>query len=359
MAIVFTNGASTLLAAGIDNVQTSLVVTTGEGTLFPSLGVGDYFVLVVEDAAANSEIMQCTARTTDTFTVVRGFDGSTAQAFSAGARVELRLTAHTEEEMIQRSGDSMTGQLKGITPVDDEDLSRKDYVDTKAALVTGTNNNIATLDGTGELKDSLLSVANLSQAELDILDGATVATADLNAITGIDATGVTVAEIGYLAGADSNIQNQLDIRGQPSVSPTEFIWPYNDAGTWLGPTGSVGTDSITDVWSVLDNSTATYIEIKADVSITASATANTNYYLQIYGQDNTGSGPDDGAYFFRWRGRSDSSGNVTGAGVSKDWCRTLSTSGGVGGRRVFIDVTTNLPAGTYTIEFYHTGDAIT
>lgn len=33
---------------------------------------------------------------------------------------------------VEKGGDTMTGQLKGITPVADEDLARKDYVDTTA-----------------------------------------------------------------------------------------------------------------------------------------------------------------------------------------------------------------------------------
>jgi hypothetical protein len=34
-----------------------------------------------------------------------------------------------KDEVVAKSGDTMTGQLKGITPVDAEDLTRKDYVD--------------------------------------------------------------------------------------------------------------------------------------------------------------------------------------------------------------------------------------
>ena len=35
-------------------------------------------------------------------------------------------------DYVEKAGDTMTGQLKGITPVAAEDLTRKDYVDTKA-----------------------------------------------------------------------------------------------------------------------------------------------------------------------------------------------------------------------------------
>jgi len=35
-------------------------------------------------------------------------------------------------DYVEKAGDTMIGQLKGITPVAAEDLTRKDYVDKKA-----------------------------------------------------------------------------------------------------------------------------------------------------------------------------------------------------------------------------------
>lgn len=39
--------------------------------------------------------------------------------------------AEVDTDKVAKSGDTMTGQLKGITPVSVDDLARKDYVDTK------------------------------------------------------------------------------------------------------------------------------------------------------------------------------------------------------------------------------------
>jgi hypothetical protein len=48
-----------------------------------------------------------------------------------------------KEDGVLKSGDTMTGQLKGIAPVNAEDLTRKDYVDTKVTHeITGTNPDI-------------------------------------------------------------------------------------------------------------------------------------------------------------------------------------------------------------------------
>jgi len=94
MAILFTNNASTTLASGITNVATSLTVSTGTGALFPSPTSVDYFLCTLENASGTTrEIVKVTARSTDTFTIVRAQEGTTAEAFSAADKVELRLTA--------------------------------------------------------------------------------------------------------------------------------------------------------------------------------------------------------------------------------------------------------------------------
>ena len=93
MAIKFTNNASATLSASITSTQPLVSVTTGQGALFPTLSAGDYFYVTFSDSANNLEIAKCTARTSDTLTVVRGQDGTTGRAFSAGDKCELRFTA--------------------------------------------------------------------------------------------------------------------------------------------------------------------------------------------------------------------------------------------------------------------------
>lgn len=90
----FTNNAATTLASGITNVATSLTVATGTGALFPTLTGGQYFYCTLQNTAGTTvEIVKVTARTTDTFTIVRGQDNTTGTAFVTGDKVELRLVA--------------------------------------------------------------------------------------------------------------------------------------------------------------------------------------------------------------------------------------------------------------------------
>jgi hypothetical protein len=89
---LFTNNASTTLASSINSSVTSLTVAAGYGALFPNPTASQYFYCTLSNTAGTTiEIVKVTARSTDTFTIVRAQDGTTASAFNAGDKVELRL----------------------------------------------------------------------------------------------------------------------------------------------------------------------------------------------------------------------------------------------------------------------------
>ena len=91
---LFTNNAATTLASSILVGDTSLTVSAGTGALFPTLAGGAYFYCTLSNTANTTiEIVKVTARSTDTFTIVRAQDNTSASAFTAGDKVELRLTA--------------------------------------------------------------------------------------------------------------------------------------------------------------------------------------------------------------------------------------------------------------------------
>lgn len=91
---LYTNNASTTLASSITNVATSLTVVSGQGALFPSPTGSNYFMCTLQGASGTPiEIVKVTARSTDTFTIVRAQESTSASGFSSGDIVELRLTA--------------------------------------------------------------------------------------------------------------------------------------------------------------------------------------------------------------------------------------------------------------------------
>jgi len=92
MSLIFSNFATSTLAAPINAVTTSISVQTADAAKFPQPGVGDWFPVVVANNAGVREIMKCTARASAVLTVERAKEGTTAQSFSAGDRVDMRLT---------------------------------------------------------------------------------------------------------------------------------------------------------------------------------------------------------------------------------------------------------------------------
>jgi len=95
-SIKYTNNAKTTLAADINNSVTSATVT--DGSVFPSLSAGEHFYCTFDDGT-NNEIVKVTARSSNTLTIVRAQDNTSARAFSSGDKAELRITAVVLEEV--------------------------------------------------------------------------------------------------------------------------------------------------------------------------------------------------------------------------------------------------------------------
>jgi len=93
MSIKFSNNASATLKAGVSTSATSMTLTTGQGSLFPVLAAGDISYATLANTANQLEIVRVTARSGDVLTVVRAQENTLAIAFTAGDKVELRVTA--------------------------------------------------------------------------------------------------------------------------------------------------------------------------------------------------------------------------------------------------------------------------
>jgi len=121
MGLKVTNNAFGTLNAGINSSVTTIVLSAGEGARFPTLTASDYFYATLIDTSNNLEIVKVTARSTDTMTVVRAQDNTTARAFSTNDRFELRPTAALFNEKandadviatyLPKAGGTMTGKL--------------------------------------------------------------------------------------------------------------------------------------------------------------------------------------------------------------------------------------------------------
>lgn len=120
MAVKFANLASSTLASSLSSTATAISVTSSSN--FPALGSGDHFYASIGEGTG-SEIVKVTGVSSNTFTVVRGQDGTTAQSFSAGVVIALRVVAAAlddlsaqaqaaaDTESVSIAGDTMTGNL--------------------------------------------------------------------------------------------------------------------------------------------------------------------------------------------------------------------------------------------------------
>lgn len=95
MPVVLKNNAFGFLQSAISNSDTTAVLTTGTGANFPTLSSGEYFYATISPTTGASEIVKVTARSGDLLTIVRAQEGTSALSFSAGSRVELRVTARS------------------------------------------------------------------------------------------------------------------------------------------------------------------------------------------------------------------------------------------------------------------------
>lgn len=111
MTVKVTNNGFSTLSAGITDSATSLSVASGEGARFPNPSSPDVFYATLIDTSNNLEIVKVTARSTDSFTIVRAQDNTTARAFSTGDRIELRPVAKLFEDIQAEARDLNGAEL--------------------------------------------------------------------------------------------------------------------------------------------------------------------------------------------------------------------------------------------------------
>ncbi len=97
----FQNFATTALASSITSSSTSISLTSGSGSSFPSSGP---FVIVID-----TELILIASRSTDTLTVAsggRGYDGTTAASHNSGTTVQLPVCAYNMNHLWQNVPDT-------------------------------------------------------------------------------------------------------------------------------------------------------------------------------------------------------------------------------------------------------------
>lgn len=99
------NHGKVTVSTGYDSVATSLALTAGHGARLPNPTISGAFNLVWWNATdypdpsddPNKEIVRCTARSSDTLTVTRGQEGSTAVAHNTGGKTYKMILPVTQK----------------------------------------------------------------------------------------------------------------------------------------------------------------------------------------------------------------------------------------------------------------------
>lgn len=204
-SVLFSNNASASLASSITTSSTAITLTTGAGAQFPAISGGNYFYATLTDSSNNLEVVKVTARTTDVLTVVRAQEGTTARAYAATDKIELRVTAAVMNSLAQLAADQ--------TFSGDNTFDSAPTLGTPLAVASGgTGSETAT--GTGE--------AVLATAPTLVNPTLTNPTMTTPAL-GTPASGVMTNVTGTAAGLTAGVAQKLSTTN----------WTIEEAGGYL------------------------------------------------------------------------------------------------------------------------------
>ena len=251
MTVQLKNNTDSTLRTAIDDTTTTIVVASGHGARFPALTGAQYFFATLEDSSGNYEIVKVTARSTDTLTVERAAESTTARAFAAGSTIEMRVTAQGIFDAASDAAAALALTDFGVTATSAE-LNILDG----ATVTTGELNSIAGLTATSaEL--NILDGATVTVSEINILDGVTATTAELNILDGVT---VTAAELNILDGVTATTVEINTLSGMTSSTGELNLL---SGVTWSLTDFNSLTPSVAEL-NILDGSTAATATTLAD-----------------------------------------------------------------------------------------------
>jgi hypothetical protein len=296
----------TTLSAALTSSATSATVVSGSGLLGGiTISAGELFTVVIDPDTALEEIVDVSAISTNTLTIVRGIDGSTGQAHSAGAvvrhmaigrdyreantHIENTTTAHglTIADVVKTTDTgTVTSTMIANGTIVNADINSSAAIDkTKisgTAITAGdtgtvTNTMLAGSIAPAKITGTAITAADTGTVTSTMIADGTIVNADINASaaiasTKISGTAVTQGDTGTVTStmiADGTIVN-ADINASAAIDKTKI------SGTAItaADTGTVTSTMIADgtIVNADINSSAAIDWTKIAPSSTVSAT---------------------------------------------------------------------------------------
>jgi hypothetical protein len=258
MAWVNKNFAYSTLNGGVLIGDTSIVVTTGAN--FPSPGAGDTFMCVIWGQAyanpsfdSSREVVLCTGRSSNTITITRAQESTSAKAWNSGDKIAHVFTAALLDTLVTRTGSQVLTNKTLTTPTiasmvnanHDHSAGAGGGVLPASSIGSGTllheqgglESDVSAANGLVKISGGATSiVAAPSSTIVGISDSQTLSnkTISQNAATAFTdfISGVTPTNVTYLKDSMGFVHLTGSI-----TKPT--AWPYgNCTNTVLLPTGS-------------------------------------------------------------------------------------------------------------------------
>lgn len=279
----------TTLTSALTSSGTSATVVSGSALLGGvTVSAGEIFTIVIDPDTALEEIVDVTAVSTNTLTIVRGIDGSTGQAHSAGAVVRHMAIGRDYREAnthIEASTavHGLTGTVVGTT--DTQTLTNK-TINAANNTITGITSAMIA-DGTIVNAD-INSSAQIAYSKTNLTNS--IVDADINASAAIawskiaPSSTVSATELGYLDGVTSAVQTQLDSKLATSTAASTYAPLASPAltGVPTAPTAAAGTSTtqvattafVGTAVSNLVNGAPTTLDTLAEIATALNNTAN-------------------------------------------------------------------------------------
>ena len=275
----------TTLSGALNSSATTTTVVSGSALAGGvTISAGELFTVVIDPDTALEEIVDVSAISGNTLTIVRGIDGSTAVAHSAGAvvrhmaigrdyreantHIENSTTAHglTLANLVKTTD---TGTVTS-TMIANNTIVNADINSAAAIDKTKISGTAITAADTGTVTSTMIADGTIVNADLNAsaavaysklaLTGAivngdiandTITNAKINTSAAIDWTKiapsstVSATELGYLDGVTSAIQTQLDAKLATSTASSTYAPLANPAltGVPTAPTAAANTNT--------------------------------------------------------------------------------------------------------------------